>query len=189
MFLWMAVVSCQLAATLESSGRYPVDVVYELTPASETTILSFTVLETKGTSVTDLFADGRPVALDRSNAPLIRGETEILEGATSIEFRYHVGGSTIPLVILPVDPGDARPETFTAAIGLPAGMKLVESFPTRSNESDGRVTFELPIVPAFVSLTITDEPPLLSVPEWLDLLVLSLLGSVVAVVALVMVRR
>ena len=185
MLLLLAVLSGQLVATIEPHTAYPVELTYRFVLSPEATALDFTILEAKGASIDHMTVEGQPLALDRAGAPLLRGRVPVSAGTDSVTFRYLVTGTTVPVVVLGLAPEEARPDTFSASLRIPDGMHVVESFPTGLVAVADEYRLELPVVPAFVSLTVSDHPTI-SVPAIVDGAALAIL---VMVGALVFLRR
>lgn len=177
MWLALLIVTGQLFATVDPASPYPVELLYELEPQNETRDIALTVLEVRGASMTELTANGESIVLDRADAPLLRGALVVPAGASVITFRYRATGTTLPIVVLQ-DVGEAR---FEASLRLPPDQHLVESFPTALAPSGDGYALSLPIVPAFVSLTLRDRRPVVTLPRLLDGLTLLILGGLAAV--------
>lgn len=179
----MAVLACELTASLDPTDPYTVDLTYRLEAVGDPTALEFTILEAKGARVDHVRVNGTEVTLDRSRAPQLRGTIAVPKGASSVTFRYDVIGTTIPLAVPVAGMGEAQPGVFLAKLRIPEGVHVIESFPTGVRESAEGHVLELPILPAFVSLTLAAERSWLSFPVLMDALALLVLGSV-GVVAL-----
>jgi len=99
-----------------------------------------------------------------------------VEGGWSEEGRI-----TLPIPAVAWVPSEPSPRTFVAAVDVPVGVTVLESFPTsvarRPRGSEGGV-YEVSLqgIPAFLVLRVTRaRAPLLGLEGILDILVLALL--------------
>lgn len=172
MLLLWAVLSGALSGELDAAvsleRSYIVELTYQLELPPDAAVIPLRVLEAKGGRLHWLEANGSVVALDRSRAPQLEAELEVPASAATLRLRYEVTGTTIPVVVPLVEGLEARAGMFRASVELPFGAHLAGSFPTGAVMSNGVYHFELPVLPAFVSLMIVDDAPLLSFEAALD---------------------
>jgi hypothetical protein len=95
------------------------------------------------------------VLTEERSGDRLSGALEIPNGAGSpvtLELHYRVRGSRIPVIVLDVEPGEARSGAFTARVELPGGALATIDFPSNgARDASGALTWELPVLPAFVS--------------------------------------
>ena len=179
-----------LSVGVGADGTASVELVYRLERTQAATRLPVTVLEVDGVRIQNLTADGTAVELDRSNAPQLRGTLDVEDGVETISFRYEVLGTTIPVVVLGGSPAEARAGAFRVEIELADGMHVLESFPTGlENVAPTRYALELPVVPAFVKLRISESASVFTLPRIVDGSVLVLLVLLVGLAAVAIRRR
>lgn len=184
MLLLLAVLSVAVRADGTS-----VELVYRLERAQAATSLPFTVLEVDGVRIRNLTADATAVELDRSDAPQLRGTVDVEDGVEEITFRYEVLGTTVPVVVLGGSPAEARAGAFRAEIDLADGVHILESFPSGFEKvAPSRYALELPVVPAFVKLRVSESAPVFTLPRIVDGSVLVLLLGL-ATLAILAIRR
>ena len=179
-----------LTVGVRGDGTASVELVYRLERAQAATMLPFTILEVRGVRILSLTADGTAVELDRSNAPQLRGTLDAEDGVETITFRYEVLGTTIPVVVLGGSPVEARAGAFRAEIDLADGLHLLESFPTGFRKvAPTGYALELPVVPAFVKLRVSESASVFTLPRIVDGSVLVLLALLVGLAAVAIRRR
>jgi hypothetical protein len=162
--------------------------------------IPFTVIRFGDTEISDMLGtlDGAPVPIRfRSGASSQSSGTLSLagDGTTSgprvVRFEYRVEGAwsgsgdryrvTLPLIVVPWAPEEARPETFAADIIVPESLSLYGSFPTGELQpatSGGRSHYRLSlqVVPSVLTLRASvGGPPLLTVTRVMDGFVILLL--------------
>ena len=175
-----------MTVSVGTDGTSTVELVYDVPREAADRELTFTLLEPDGVRVRDLFAGSASVALDRSEAPRLRGRADLEAGATSATFRYESSATVFPVVVVEGLALESRADAFRATIELPDGTQLVESFPTGMKRlGASRYALELPVVPAFVRLRTSESDSVLTWPRILDGGVLVLL----ALLAFVAIRR
>jgi hypothetical protein len=129
----------------------------------------------------------RPGERMRASVPL--GITALDEGPISFVLRYEVSGAApsagvrelrVPVLAVMWPPAEALPGIFRAELLLAPGLTVLGSFPAdlREAEAGGRYVTELPVLPALLSLRVTDGGGRLRVITILNTAVLVLLGVV-----------
>jgi hypothetical protein len=129
----------------------------------------------------------RPGERMRASIPL--GITALDEGPISFVLRYEVSGAApsagvrelrVPVLAVMWPPAEALPGIFRAELLLAPGLTVLGSFPAdlREAEAGGRYVTELPVLPALLSLRVTDGGGRLRVTTILNTAVLVLLGVV-----------
>jgi hypothetical protein len=143
-------------ARLEAGEDGRVRVSYDLELPERVSVLGFSAFE--ASPIEDLSAtlSGENLVLTEERAgDRLSGTLELPRDAGSpitLQFHYRVRGSRIPLIVLDVDPGRARNGAFTARVELPEGAEAVSEFPSNgARDAAGALTWELPVLPAFVS--------------------------------------
>lgn len=180
----------------------PVVIVAEfrVEPGEGTGEIPFTVIRFGDTEILDIHGmlDGEPVPvlLTTDSSSQSRGALRLSNdgrntGTHLVRFEYRVGGAwsgsgdryrvTLPLIVVPWAPEEARPETFSAHIVVPESLGLYGSFPTaelKPTASGGRSHYRLglQVVPSVLTLrTSVGGPPFLTVPRVMDGVVILLL--------------
>ena len=176
----------ELTATLASTGSSPVELTYSFEPSAEARRFQFSILDPDGVAGRSLSiedrASERELELDDSRTPYLRGTVGLPAGATTLTFRYSASGIRIP-VVASLETLEAGNDRFTATLQLPDGSTVVDSFPSGAVVDDNRARITLPVVPAFVSLTLSERPTFWSLPNVVDASVL-MLFFVAGVIAL-----
>lgn len=138
----------------EEDGR--VRLSYSLEIPEGVSVLGFSAFEAspiEDLSVT-LSGQNRVVTQERLGDRL-SGTLELPNDAGSsvtLEFHYRVRGTRIPVVVLDVEPAEARSGAFAARVKLPHGAEAAIDFPSNGfRDPSGALTWELPVLPAFVS--------------------------------------
>lgn len=129
---------------------------YALELPAGATVLEYSAFE--ASPIEDLSAtlSGESLVLtEERSGDRLSGTIELPSDAGStiaLQFHYRVRGPRIPVVVLDVDPGPARSGAFTARVELPRGAEAVVEFPSNgTRDASGALTWELPVLPAFVS--------------------------------------
>jgi hypothetical protein len=143
-----------LEARLDASAG-DVRITYRFELYESSPVLGFSAFETSAIREISAFASGESllVSEDRSAPPRLRGAIELPEAPPrelTLEIRYRAEGDRIPVVLLDLEPAEARTGAFTARVeGEYPGME----FPSNGVESEDDVfTWELPVIPAFLAL-------------------------------------
>lgn len=183
-----ALLNARLEAVLPP-GSAPIQVHLSLTllPDDSATVLPLTLLTPEGTRVEGLRAGDTPVPLSEIRPHYWTADVP-LGAETTLELFYSVFGAmgekgrlTLPVPAPAWVPEDPGPDTFLAALSVPQGTGITETFPTsvlRRPEGleGGELHLSLQSVPSMLLLrTVNGEVPLLTVPRILDMMVLALL--------------
>lgn len=153
-----------LEARLEST-QGEVRLTYRLQLVEGPGVLAFSAFGASEIRDLSAFASGErlPVTEDRSGAPRLRGTIALPQataGEHRLEIRYRVDGNRVPVVLLDLEPGETRRGVFTARVELSEGPNLSIDFPSNGVRAGPNVfTWELPVIPAFVSLAASPEGP------------------------------
>jgi hypothetical protein len=126
---------------------------------------------------------------ERLRASIPLGTTALDGGPVSFVLRYEVSGAApfagvrelrVPVLAVMWPPAEALPGIFRAELLLPPGLTVLGSFPSdlRQAEVGGPYVTELPVLPALLSLRVTDGERRLRVTAILNAAVLVLLGVV-----------
>jgi hypothetical protein len=173
---------------------------FKVQPGEGTREIPFTVIRFGDTEISDVQGtlDGEPVpiriqsgASSQSRGALTLSGDGLMSELRQVHFRYRVDGGwsgsgdryrvTLPLIVVPWAPEEARPETFAADIVVPESLSIYGSFPTgelRPATSGGRSHYRLglQVVPSVLTLRASvGGPPILTVTRVLDGFVVLLL--------------
>lgn len=144
-----------LEARLEATNQGLVRLSYRLEVPDGASVLSFSALETSPIEALSATASGERLALSQeSSRGRLSGTFVLPPGARSpfaLEFHYHVRGARIPVVVLDVPPDEARSGAFTVRVELTERAEASVDFPSNGIRTSGALTWELPVLPAFLS--------------------------------------
>ena len=180
----------------------PIAIVAEfrVRPGEGTREIPFTVIRFGDTEISDVqgMLDGEPVpirlesgASSQSRGALSLSGDRSASGPRLVRFEYQVEGAwsgsgdryrvTLPLIVVPWAPEEARPETFAADIIMPESLSLYGSFPTgdlqpATSGGQSRYRVGLQVVPSMLTLRASvGGPPVLTVTRVMDGVVVILL--------------
>ncbi len=175
-------------------------VEFRVEPGEETQAIPFTVIRFGDTQLSDVQGtlDGEPVpirlqsgASSQSRGALSLSGDRMTSGPRLVRFEYQVDGAwsgsgdryrvTLPLIVVPWAPEEARPETFAAEIIVPEMLSLYGSFPTgdlqpATTNGQSHYRLGLQVVPSMLTLRASvGGPPFLTVTRVMDGFVVILL--------------
>lgn len=173
---------------------------FEVEPGEGTREIPFVVIRFGDTQLSDVRGtlDGEPVTirLQSGVSTLSRGALSLAGGRRTpaprlVRFEYQVDGAwsgsgdryrvTLPLIVVPWAPEEARPETFAAEIIVPERLSIYGTFPTgvlqpATTNGQSHYRLGLQVVPSMLSLRASvGGPPLVTVTRVMDGFVVILL--------------
>ncbi len=178
MLLFLAVLAVDgeiLAARFEAAVSEGPDVAVRLAYRVEPSLaasVSFSALEIEGVAIEEIaaFASDSPLAVDLEprSGPKREGTIDLPPGTETLELRYVVRRGAewtddgvrvrLPCAILDRKLEETRSGLFSSVVSLPAGLSIVDGFPAHSiAAADGTHRWELPVVPAFLSLRASSK--------------------------------
>lgn len=160
----MLLVLALLTARLEASGDGRVRLSYSLEIPEGVSSLGFSAFGASAIEDLSATASGESLVLSQERSgERLSGTLTLPKGARSplgLEFQYRVHDAPIPVIIVDVEPGEARSGAFTARVELPAGTEEMVDFPSHGIRDDaGALAWELPVLPAFLSWGQPARPP------------------------------
>ncbi len=141
--------------------------------------VSFSALEIDGVAIEEVaaFSSGMalPVELEPRSGPKREGSIGLPNGTDAFELHYVVRRGAerapdgirvrLPCAILGLPLEDTRTALFTSVVEIPAGLSIVDGFPSQSAAFEGGYRWELPLVPAFLAFRASSNAALLTPPR------------------------
>jgi hypothetical protein len=169
----------RLEATIDQGRDVAVRLAYRIEPPGADRV-AFSVLEIDGVAIEELSAFASetplPVALEPRSGHKRAGSIGLPGDTSALELRYVVRDGAerteeslrvrLPVAVLRLRIEEARSGLFSSTVDLPAGLSVIDGFPSHSVRSvDGNHRWELPLVPTFVAFRASSENVLVTPPR------------------------
>jgi hypothetical protein len=172
------ILEARLDAAVGEGPDVAVRLSFRVEPSADEKV-SFSALEIEGVAIEEVSAfagaTSLPVNLEPRSSPKRQGSIGLPKGTDSFELRYLVRGGAgqapgglrvrLPCAILGLPLDEARAALFTSVVQIPAGLSLVDGFPSQSVAFEGGYRWELPLVPTFLAFRASSNAALLTPPR------------------------